>query len=249
VLGLAGLAPWPITVEGTFVVAPAASAALVAPDSGVVVEVPVREGDRVAPGATVAIVRNLELERAAAAAARAVDSLRAREAQARASGRNGEAARLAAYRSGEESRLKGLTDRARAMVVRAPAAAVVISTRPETLVGRSVSVGDTLLRIAGVRGAEARLALTGAGASLARAGQRARLIAYADPGLRMEAPVASTAEAASADGSLESRVVLPAGLGLRPGMTGDARVLLREATVWEAVWWAVRSRIRSDLWL
>jgi multidrug efflux pump subunit AcrA (membrane-fusion protein) len=248
VVVLAGLAPWPITVTGPFVVSPTA-AAIVAPDSGVVFEVLVREGDRVAPGAPVALVRNLELERAEAAAARAVDSLGARETQARAAGRNGEAAQLIAERTAEATRLAGLAERVRALAIRSPGAAVVVSPRPDTLVGRSVWVGDTLLRLAGAEGLEARLALAGPGASLARPGQRARLIAHADPGRRLDASVTGVAEAASPDGTLESRVLLPAALGLLPGMTGEARVVLRDATVWGALWWAVRSRIRADILL
>jgi hypothetical protein len=112
-----------------------------------------------------------------------------------------------------------------------------------------VSVGDTLLGVAGGPGTEARVALSGAGASLTRPGQRALLIAHADPGLRVDATVASVAAAASADGTVESRVALPPTGALRPGMTGEARVVLREANVWAALWWAVRSRIRSDLLL
>ena len=249
VLAVMGFAPWPITVTGPFVVAPAGAAALVAPDSGVVLEVAVREGDRVAPGTIVALIRNLELERGASAAARAVDSLAARETQARAARRNGEAARLAAQRSAETSRLAGLVDRARAMELHAPGEVLVVSGRPDTLVGRSVSLGDTLLRVSGVHGLEARLALSGAGASLVRPGQRVRVVSHADPALRLETTVGSVAEAASADGTIESRVPLPVRPSLRAGMTGSARIQLREATIWGALWWALRSRLRTDLLL
>jgi hypothetical protein len=135
------------------------------------------------------------------------------------------------------------------MSVRAPSAGIVTAQRPDTLVGRMVSVGDTLLGLAGLRGTEARVALWGAGASLTRTGQRARLVAHADPAIRLDAPVTGVAEAASPDGTLETRVALPPTAGLRPGMTGEARVRLREGTIWEAVWWDLRSRIRSDLLL
>ena len=64
-VAVAGLAPWPITVTGPFVVSPAASGILVAPDSGVVVEVLVSEGSRVGAGRPLALIRNLELEREA----------------------------------------------------------------------------------------------------------------------------------------------------------------------------------------
>jgi hypothetical protein len=200
-------------------------------------------------GDPLVLVRNLELEREAAALGRAVDSLTVREAEARARGAHGEGARLAAQSRAEGARLAGLREQVRLLAVRSPSEGIVVSPRPDTLVGRMVSVGDTLLGIAGVHGAEARLALTGAGASVARPGQRARLVAHADPRVRVEALVASTAEAASEDGTVEARVLLPRGVGLRPGMTGEARVLLQEATVWGALWWGLRSRIRADLLL
>ena len=248
-IALAGLAPWPITVTGPFVVSSAASGALVAPDSGVVFEVLVREGSRVGAGAPLALIRNLELERDVAATSRAVDSLGVRETQARAEGREGDVARIAAQARAEAARLAGMRDRVRALAIRAPEEGVVASPRPDTLVGRTVSVGDTLLRLAGGSGVEARIALDGAGASLAREGQRARLITHADPGFRVEAAVASVAASASPGGVVESRVRLAGGESLRPGMTGEARITLRQTNAWGALWWAIRRRIRTDVLL
>jgi putative peptide zinc metalloprotease protein len=248
VLALGGLAPWPITVTGPFVVSSATSGTLVAPDSGVVFEMLVREGSRVGPGTPLALIRNLELEREMAAVSLAVDSLQVRVAQARATGREGEVARIAAQTRAEAARLAGMQDRVRSLVIRASGSGVVASPRPDTLVGRTVSLGDTLLRMAG-DGVEARIALEGAGASLAREGQRARLITYADPGLRLEAAVSSVAASASPGGMVESRVWLPGDEALRPGMTGEAKITLRQSTAWGALWWAVRSRIRTDLLL
>jgi len=248
-IALAGLAPWPITVTGPFVVSSATSRVLVAPDSGVVFEVLVREGSRVGAGAPLALIRNLELERDVAATSRAVDSLGVRETQARAEGREGDVARIAAQARAEAARLAGMRDRVRALVIRAPEEGVVASPRPDTLVGRTVSVGDTLLRLAGGSGVEARIALDGAGASLAREGQRARLITHADPGFRVEAAVASVAASASPGGVVESRVRLAGGESLRPGMTGEARITLRQTNAWGALWWAIRRRIRTDVLL
>lgn len=248
-IALAGLAPWPITVTGPFVVSSATSGVLVAPDSGVVFEVLVREGSRVGAGAPLALIRNLELERDVAATSRAVDSLGVRETQARAEGREGDVARIAAQARAEAARLAGMRDRVRALAIRAPEEGVVASPRPDTLVGRTVSVGDTLLRLAGGSGVEARIALDGAGASLAREGQRARLITHADPGFRVEAAVASVAASASPGGVVESRVRLAGGESLRPGMTGEARITLRQTNAWGALWWAIRRRIRTDVLL
>jgi putative peptide zinc metalloprotease protein len=249
VIALGGFVPWPITATGPFVVASGSSGVLVAPDSGVVFEVLVREGGSVRAGAPLAVIRNLELERSVAAAGRAVDSLRLREAQARARGREGEATRLAAEARAEVARLSGLRDRVRSLTLRAPEDGIVESPRPDTLFGRSVSLGDTLLRLARSNQVEARIALAGAGAALAREGQRAKLIAHADPGVRVEASLASVAASASPDGMVESRVRLVGTEALRPGMTGEARITLLESNVWGALWWAIRSRIRTDLLL
>jgi len=245
---VAGLAPWPITVTGPFVIASAVPGILVAPDSGVVVDVMVREGSRVDPGKSLVLIRNRELERELAATSIAVDSLGLLAARARARGDEGTAARITAQAQAEGARLAGMRERVRSLVMRAPVAGVVASPRPDTLLGRSISLGDTLLQLAGDR-LEARIALEGAGASLAREGQRAKLIAHADPGMRIETAVSSVAPSASPDGMVETRVRLVGTEALRPGMTGDARVTLRESTVWGALWWAIRSRIRTDVLL
>jgi putative peptide zinc metalloprotease protein len=246
---LAGFAPWPIAVRGPFVVAPAMSGVAVAPDSGLVFEVLAREGSTVAAGTTLALIRNLELEREAAATWRAVDSLTLRETEARARGREGEAMRIAAQARAEAARAAGMRDRIRSLTVRAPQAGVVATSRPDTLVGRTVSLGDTLFRLAGSTEVEARIALQGAGAALARVGQRVRLIAHADPAFRLEAALAGVAVSASPGGGMESRVRVAGAEALRPGMTGEASITVRRSTAWGALWWAIRSRIRTDLLL
>jgi multidrug efflux pump subunit AcrA (membrane-fusion protein) len=243
-----GLAPWPITVTGSFIVSSAASGVLAAPDSGVVVEVMVREGSRVDAGRSLVLIRNLELERDLTATSFAVDSLGLLAARARARGDEGQAGRIAAQAQAERARLAGMRERVRSLVIRAPDAGVVASPRPDTLVGRTISLGDTLLRLASDR-VEARIALEGAGASLAREGQRAKLIAHADPRVRLEASLASVAPSATPDGMVESRVRLVETEALRPGMTGEARITLRESNIWGALWWAIRSRIRTDVLL
>ena len=252
VLGLlflvAGFAPWPITITGPFVVSSAATGTLVAPDSGVVTEVMVREGSRVEAGTPLVRIRNLQLERGLAAASLAVDSLKVRASEARARGAEGEAARITAQAQAETARLAGMKERVSSLVIRAPAAGIIASPRPDTLLGRTISVGDTLLSVFGDR-VEARVALEGAGASLAREGQRAKLVAHADPGVRLDTSVTSVAPSASPDGVVESRIRLVGRDALRPGMTGEARITLRESNLWDALWWAIRSRIRTDVLL
>jgi putative peptide zinc metalloprotease protein len=246
---IAGFLPWPISVRGPFTVAPGTGAVVIAPDSGMVFEVSVAEGSTVRAGDPLVLVRNLELEREEAALALAVDSLAVREAQARARGAMGEAARIAAQTRAEGARLAGLRERIRLLAIRAPAGGIVATQRPDTLVGRMVSLGDTLLHLNGAGEVEARIALVGAGASLARAGQPVHLVAHADPSVRLEVPVASVGASASSGGVVESRARLPRRSALRPGMTGEARITLRRSTAWGALWWAIRSRIRTDVLL
>jgi putative peptide zinc metalloprotease protein len=249
VMALAGLAPWTITVTGPFVVAPARGGVVVAADTGVVLEVLVREGSVVSAGALLTSIRNLELEREAQATALMADSLAIREAQARALRHEGQAARIASQRRAETARLVGMRERIAALAARAPVAGVVLTPRPEELVGVMVSLGDTLLRLGGREGVEARIALEGAGASLARKGQAVRLITHANPAFRVEGTVTSVGALASPGGVVESRVRLVSAESLRPGMTGEASVAIRRTNAWGALWWAIRSRIRTDILL
>ena len=238
----------PITVTGGFETAPASRFALVAPDSGVVFQLLAPEGGVVEPGAPVVRIRNLALEREALAASRAADSLLARESQARARGSEGEVARLAAERAVESAQSSGLRRRVDDLTLRAPVRAVVLSPRPDTLVGRRVDLGDTLLILGGADSVEIRVALDRAGAPLVRPGQPARLIRYADPHGELHG-IRVTVSPTAPGGAVEGRVRLPASAACRPGMTGEASVTVREASLWGALAWSVRRRIRSDLLL
>ena len=249
ILLLGAVIPRPITVGGDFTVAPAARMALVSPDTGVVVQVLGREGETVPTGRVVARIRSFDVERDRLIAARSADSLGAREVQARARGDEGEAARQAALRGGETALAGGLGRRVESLELRAPSPGIILTPRPAELEGSWVSIGDTILELGDPRSLEARVALTGGGASEARAGQPVRLVFEAGMGSRVEAKVGGVAEAAGPDGGLEARVPLPAGPALRPGMTGQASVTLRESNLWGALWWAARRRIRNDLLL
>ena len=245
---LAGaLIPRPITVTGEFTVAPALSVPLTSPDSGLVSGVYVREGTRVGAGMPLVQVRDLTLERDALATARRVDSLGARETQARAAGRAGEIARLDAERATEVARLDGMTAQQRAMTVRALVPGIVVTSRPEQLTGRWVGLGEHLLELGQPDSLEVRIALAGAGASQVRPGQPARLVFHAD-GSTLAARVGSVGQAASS-GVVEARVGLRGTGRWDPGMTGEASVTLRRSNVWGSLWWAIRRRVRTDILL
>jgi multidrug resistance efflux pump len=243
------LVPRPITVTGGFTVAPGSRVALVSPDTGVVFEVSAREGDRVAAGAVLARIRSLDLEHDRRDAALEADSLALREAGARARGDEGAVARQAALRGGAAARAAGLGRRVESLTLRAPSPGVVLTPRPEARAGLWVSIGDTVLELGDPAALEARIALQGAGASLARAGQPVGLMVHSGNGVRLAGTLASVSETARSGGDLEGRVRLAASADLRPGMTGEASVVLRRSNLWGALWWAVRRKLRSDILL
>ena len=242
------LVPWPITVSGPFTVAPGSFVALVAPDSGVVARVNVQEGERVDAGAPVLQLRNFALERERISARRTADSLNIAAAQARATQRFSELAQLEAARAVEEAELGGLDEQVRSLGVRAVSPGVVLTARPEELAGRWVGRGEVLLELGQPDTVEVRINLGGAGASMVQAGQRVRLLPDAS-----RRPIVSTLAQVSAvagpSHSLEGRVRLPRADFWRPGMTGRARVVLRESNLWGALWWGIRRGIRSDILL
>jgi putative peptide zinc metalloprotease protein len=243
------LIPRPITVTGRFAVAPALSVPLTAPDSGLVARVYVREGTRVEAGMPLIQVRDLDLERATLAAGRRVDSLAAREAQARAAGRSSEIARLETERATDQARLDGMTVEQRALTVRALVPGIVITSRPEELSGHWVGLGERLLELGQPDSLEIRIALAGAGATQVRRGQPARLLFHADGGT-LAARVTGVAQASAAgSGAVEARVGVGGSSRWRPGMTGEASVTVRRSNLWGALWWGFRQRVRTDILL
>lgn len=244
---LGALLPWPITIKGPFIAAPVLSMRLAAADSGIIQRVQVREGTRVAAGAPLMQIRNLQLERELIASRRINDSLAARSAQARSDSRSAEATEIDAVRSSEVARLAGLRRRVEALRVRALEAGTVITPRTEELVGRWVARGATVLELGEFDSVEIRIALQGAGGTQIRQGSRARLLADAT----LDAPVSTvvTSISATAPRAVEARLRLPANPGWRPGMTGRASVTVRNSNLWGALWWSIRRGIRSDILL
>jgi putative peptide zinc metalloprotease protein len=237
--------PWPVTLAAPFVAASPRVTQLSAPDSGVVALVNAREGMRVAAGAPLLMVRNLDLEREAIAAGRVSDSLQRLVTGARASGAAAAAAELENEFASAAALASGLTSRVQALTLRASSAGVVVTSRPELLAGRPVEAGDILLSLADTGAAEARVDLTGAGATLVRPGARVRLLLH--DGRFAHGVVTSVAAATTTTGG-EARVKIE-GENWRAGTAGRARVTLRSSTIGGALWWRLRSLVRSDLLL
>jgi putative peptide zinc metalloprotease protein len=247
VLLLVLVAPWPHTATGSFVVAPARLQLATAPTDGLIAEVLVDEGGRVAAGAPLVRLVNFGSARALASSARVYDSLTALEVRERARGR-AESEVIAAKRASEANRLAALRQVAAATTVRAVAPGVVLSSRPEELLGQHVTAGRTLLSIGDADSVELRVAFASEGATRVQAGQVVRLISDADAAHSTRATIASVGESGS-PGAVEARVRLPAAGVWRPGVRGEARVEVGRSTVLGTLLRAVRTRVRGDLLL
>ncbi len=246
---LGAVIPWSITITGPFVAAPVVSIPHTAPDSGVIHAVQVHEGSRVDAGTPLVSIRSLELERGIAAYRRITDSLAVRSAQARGRERFSEVAQIDAARSVEDARLAGLRKRLEALEVRALAGGVVLTPRPEELIGRWVSYGLTVLHVGRSDSVEIRIALNGAGGSLVRPGHLVRLLQDATLDPPVSGRIANVAAAIGSGQIFTARVRLPSGTSWRPGMTGQASITLQRSNLWAGLWWAARRAVRSDILL
>src|SRR2546426_553641 len=171
------LVPWPITVQGVFTARPLLELAVSAPEGGVLAQVFVREGERVPPGARLALIRSFPLERRSAVLQRIVDSLSATAAQARARGPTAEVRRREAARGAWVAEQAGVERRLAALALRAPVEGVVATARLEERVGRAMAAGDEVVRLLEPDSLELVVALERAGATLVRRGQIAALFA------------------------------------------------------------------------
>ncbi len=244
--------PWSRSVDGGWVALPTRYVAITAPTDGVVDRVFVTNGIQVAAGAPLIHLSSLAFDRARPDLLRRRDSLLAVSDIARA--RTSDAVEYVnAAAVGAAARLSEL-DAARASgAVRAPSDGVVLTARPEDLLGRSVVGGTPLLQLGATDSVDVRITLRGGGASAVAEGQAVSLILDADAAhplmLRVVtvSPVADSSR--GADGAVEARVRVAATSTWRPGARGAARVTIDRGTVFGALAWAVRTRIRSDLLL
>jgi multidrug efflux pump subunit AcrA (membrane-fusion protein) len=250
VLLVLALLPWTLTTSGQFVVAPANTLDLTAPDSALIGAVFVREGMTVTPGAPLARLIDRDLERDLLAAGRAVDSLTLATSRARVAAASGVPERLDAERAEAVARMAALRSRFDALTLRARWGGTVTTPRVQELEGHRVEAGDRIMRVATLDALEARIALARAGAMNVRPGQVVHLMAYADATDPVDATVVSVAPAGDRTrGTIEVRVPIGRDRGWRAGATGEASVELRRSTALGVLWWNVRRRIRSDLLL
>ena len=213
-------------------------------------QVNVREGSWVETGSPLLRLRSFGLEREAIVLRRTVDSLSLAIARARAADRSSDVAQMEALLSVDAARLTGLDDQIRAFSIRAVSSGRVLTPRPEELAGRGVSRGQVLLRLGRVRQSRsADLRLRGAGASSVVSGQSVSLLPNTAAAEALTSRILQVSTTAEPSHSLEGRVRLAASDPWRPGMSGQARVTLRQSNLWGALWWSIRREIRSDILL
>jgi putative peptide zinc metalloprotease protein len=252
VLGLAVLllVPCPVQVGGRFVTAPAAEAELGASEDDAIVDrVMVGEGARVAAGTPLVRLRHFDTERELVRASWRVDSVATLIRALRAQGRDPEAQRLEIARAEQAAARDGLRQRLDALTLRAPWHGIVVTPRPDELVGRRFGLGQTVLRTARLDVLEGRLEVRRGGA-LIRPGQVVTLIADADHRPIRRAAVRETAVAGAGTQTVTVRVALPGDQpGWPAGVTGRARVTIRRSNLLGALWWGLRKLVRTDLLL
>ena len=202
---------------------------------GIVSRVLVNEGTPVARGQLLLQLRDPALE--SARSARAADVLGADREAARAAA-NGDAAEEQIQRA----RLEGLRQELRildqdiaALGIRAPAAGVVLSARPEELEGRGIAAGQTLVTLGRTDTVTLEFGVDQRDIERIRTGQTARLRIAALPGRTFEGRVASLGLLPTDSGPkvhfpVRVDVANPGG-ELRPGMAANVRVLTQPASL------------------
>jgi multidrug resistance efflux pump len=209
----------------------------------------VREADDVAAASPMLRIDDFSLAQTLVDRSQVADSLALGAGRVRAGSRAGESEVLESEAGGAAASTEETRRQIQALDVRAAAAGVVTTPRPEQLIGQVVTLGDTLLTLGDLSRLDARLRVSGPGAAYVRPGQVVRLISSANQGRAIHGVVDAISTAAGDAGVIEARVSLDAASDLRVGATGDARVVWRRATVLTAIARAVRGWFRSDLLL
>lgn len=253
-LSLLGIAllllPWPRDVDGTWNARPLGYAVVTAPVDGVVSDVRIAGGEVVRAGTPVVTLVNRTLDSLVTRTALTRDSLVARM-DANAARREADLARTSADMVAASTRLTAGLATQRALTVRATSDGEVLTDQPALLRGKAVRAGTPLLHTGRRDSLEVRLHFRGAGAASLAAGQRARLLLDAYDAAPRTTTLARVSLVASPDhpGATEAVVWLAADSAWRAGTTGRARVRLGWSTVGGALIWAMRSRVRPDLFL
>jgi multidrug efflux pump subunit AcrA (membrane-fusion protein)/GAF domain-containing protein len=250
VAAVALLVPLPCWVAGSATVRPVTPVALRAQTEGTVMEVLVKEGDRVTSGTVVARLRQDELTLRLHSARAAMQSARAEAGRARADGD------LATYRARQEEILEFrreeeflLTELGRTELV-STIDGVVLTPRVELRRGEHLGRGQTLLEVADLSSLDVDVSVPQEEIGALAAGKGARLKVHAFPGRTFRGEVERIGARAESDRTFRVTVRVPNDDGaLRPGMTGRAHVPIGPRPL---LWSALRPMWRSlrlKLWV
>jgi len=201
---------------------------------GIVDRVLVTEGTAVARGAPLAALRDAEMRAARDAALAGGAEAERAAAQAAARGDAGEERRQRIRSASYRSEASVLEERLAAMLIRSPAAGIVLTARPEEKVGARLGAGDVLVTVGRTDTLELEFGVDQRDIARVSAGQEVRLRVDALPQRTFSGHVVSIGRL-PVEGSEQVRfpvralVSNPDGL-LRPGMAAHARVLTASAS-------------------
>jgi putative peptide zinc metalloprotease protein len=253
---------WRETVGGRFVLEPKQRAVIRAAVPGQVTEVFADEGVQIAAGAPVLRLRNVSLEEDAD---RAQSDLRTAEADARHAQLDfTDLGRARGERASQLERYRSVSQQMAALQILSPIAGIVVTPRIRNLVGSFVQEGTELAEIDNVQTLQARIfipefqihrVLPGAAVSL-------KLESFFQP-IRGQVTAIMPASSAIAAGLLHEKqyegtaspkyyvatVLVPnSGGGLRPGMSGDAKINAARLSMAGFLWKDVREFVQRKSW-
>jgi len=243
------LVPWTFRARGRFTVAAVPRVLVRAPETGILDRISVGEGDAVHEGQVLATLWNPDLLRGVSVARASVLRLAVEEAEAESRGDFSAAATSAAVLEDVRRELTLLERRLARMVVRSPAAGVVIGYRLEERLGERLEAGGLLLEVASTDGRQARVRIPLRLATELQPGQEAALRMPARYWLEFQARVTTVSPIAEGDW-VEVEIPFPrSGWQPPPGMTGVAKIVMWRGTIAEALVRKFRQTVRADLWL
>jgi GAF domain-containing protein len=220
--------------------------------AGIITEILVRDGERVREAQPVARLRNEDL---LVRLTTTGGDLQAAEQRRLAAEARGDAAEAAAARSRAaqiRSSLALLEQEAAELLVRAPAAGVVLTPLLEERVGSYREAGEPIAWIGGTEWAEVRLRVAQHDLGDIREGDRVRVRVPARPEARYEGRVQAISPLAEFQGGASLytvRALLDNGDGaLRPGMTARARVVTGPRPLGHHILRRPWRWIRMNLW-
>lgn len=240
--------PLPLRVDGTAVVAPAHMAHIGAEFEGVIKEVDVREGDRVAKGGIVAKLEDWPYRSALASAKAKYETARAQMDRALANNDGTEAGIQRAQADFWKSEVERAQERLDKTIIRSPINGVVATPQIENFTGHKLKDGESFADVVDNSQALVDVAVDEGDIGLMRTGEKARLKLEGFPERTFQGEVAVV----SPQGILQNaepvfyarvRIENPDGM-LRAGMQGRGKI----TTGWRSAGVVFFRRIGMWMW-